>query len=196
MPRVGLTEAIVVEEAERMVDEVGPAGLTLTALAERLGVRQPSLYKHVDGLDALHRSISVRAKRDLGERFARAAVGRSRGDAIVGMAQVFRRWALAHPGRYVAAQKAPAAHDADDIAASNAIVQVCADVLAGYGLEGDDAIDAIRALRSALHGFVSLEMTGGFGLPADIDRSFDRLVTSLTDAMAAWSTSTQGSDQR
>jgi AcrR family transcriptional regulator len=196
VPRVGLTEEIVVEEAERMVDEVGPTGLTLTALAERLGVRQPSLYKHVDGLDALHRSISVRAKRDLGERFARAAVGRSRGDAIVGMSQVFRCWALAHPGRYVAAQKAPAAHDADDIAASNAIVQVCADVLAGYGLEGDDAIDAIRALRSALHGFVSLEMTGGFGLPADIDRSFDRLVTSLTDAMAAWSTSTQGSDQR
>lgn len=189
MPRVGLTEALVVEEAERMVDEVGPAGLTLTALAERLGVRQPSLYKHVDGLDALHRSISVRAKRDLGERFARAAVGRSRGDAIVGISQVFRRWALAHPGRYVAAQKAPVAHDADDIAASNAIVQVCADVLAGYGLEGDDAIDAIRALRSALHGFVSLETTGGFGLPADIDRSFDRLVGALIDAMAAWSTS-------
>ncbi len=138
----------------------------------------------------------MRAKRDLGERFARAAVGRSRGDAIVGMSQVFRRWALAHPGRYVAAQKAPAAHDADDIAASNAIVQVCADVLAGYGLEGADAIDAIRALRSALHGFVSLEMTGGFGLPADIDRSFDRLVSSLTDAMAAWSTAAQGSEQR
>jgi AcrR family transcriptional regulator len=196
MPRAGLTETLVVEEAERMVDEVGLAGLTLTALAERLGVRQPSLYKHVDGLDALHRSISVRAKRDLGECFARAAVGRSRGGAIVGMSQVFRRWALAHPGRYIAAQRAPAAHDADDIAASNAIVQVCADVLAGYGLQGDDAIDAIRALRSALHGFVSLETTGGFGLPADIDRSFDRLVDSLIHAMAAWSTSAQGSEQR
>jgi AcrR family transcriptional regulator len=194
MPRAGLTEKLVVEEAERMVDEVGPAGLTLTALAERLGVRQPSLYKHVDGLDALHRTISVRAKRDLGECFARAAVGRSRGDAILGMSQVFRQWALAHPGRYVAAQKAPAAYDADDIAASNAIVQVCADVLAGYGLEGDDAIDAIRALRSALHGFVSLETTGGFGLPADIERSFDRLVDSLIHAIALWSTSAHPSE--
>jgi hypothetical protein len=80
------------------------------------------------------------------------------------------------------------------MAASNAIVQVCADVLAGYGLEGDDAIDAIRALRSALHGFVSLEMTGGFGLPADIDRSFDRLVSALVDAMAAWSTARESND--
>jgi AcrR family transcriptional regulator len=186
MPRAGLNEALVVEKAERMVDEVGPAGLTLTALAKDLGVRQPSLYKHVAGLDALHRSISVRAKRELGECLARAAVGLSRGEAILSMSQALRRWALAHPGRYVAAQKAPAGDDADDIAASNAIVQVCADVLAGYELEGTDAIHAIRALRSALHGFVSLEMTGGFGLPADIDRSFDHLVSALTNAMASW----------
>jgi AcrR family transcriptional regulator len=195
MPRAGLNEALVVEEAERMVDEVGPARLTLTALAEGLGVRQPSLYKHVDGLDALHRSISVRAKRELGECLARAAVGLSRGEAILAMSQAFRRWAVAHPGRYVSAQKAPAADDADDIAASNAIVQVCADVLAGYDLEGDDAIHAIRALRSALHGFVSLETTGGFGLPADLDLSFDHLVSSLTHAMASWNESAQRSEQ-
>ena len=51
---------------------------------------------------------------------------------------------------------------------------------------GDDAIDAIRALRAALHGFVTLETSGGFGLPADIDRSFDRLVQGLTTALASW----------
>ena len=76
------------------------------------------------------------------------------------------------------------------------MVQVCADVLGGYGLKGDDAIDAIRALRSSLHGFVSLETGGGFGLPQNIDRSFDRLVTSLVQAMATWSKTTQKADQR
>jgi AcrR family transcriptional regulator len=195
MPRAGLTQDKVVEEAGRLVDEVGPGRLTLAALAERLGVRQPSLYKHVDGLDALHRHISVQAKRELGEVFARSAVGLSRDEAIVALSQAYRRWAVAHPGRYLAAQKAPAGDDADDLAASNAIVQVCADVLAGYGLRGDDAIDAIRALRSSLHGFVSLETSGGFGLPANIDRSFDRLVTSLVQAMATWSTTTQKADK-
>ena len=195
MPRAGLTQDKVVEEAERLVDEVGPARLTLAALAERLGVRQPSLYKHVDGLDALHRLISVRAKRELGGALARSAVGLSRGDAIVALSQAYRRWGVAHPGRYLAAQKAPAADDVDDIAVSTAIVQVCADVLAGYGLQGDDAIDAIRAFRSSLHGFVSLETSGGFGLPQDIDRSFDRLVTSLVQAMATWSKTTQKAEK-
>ena len=45
-----------------------------------------------------------------------------------------------------------------------AAIQVIADVLAAYQLEGDDAIDAIRAFRSILHGFVSLETAGGFAL--------------------------------
>ncbi|MFM9878424.1 MAG: TetR-like C-terminal domain-containing protein [Rhodoglobus sp.] len=51
--------------------------------------------------------------------------------------------------------------------------------LSGYGLTGDDEIDAIRSLRSALHGFVALEAAGGFGLPLDVDRSYTRLVEML-----------------
>lgn len=62
--------------------------------------------------------------------------------------------------------------------------------LAGFCLAGDDAIDATRALRAALHGFVGLERAGGFGLPADINRSFDRLFSALAAAIATWSPTT------
>ena len=57
----------------------------------------------------------------------------------------------------------------------------------GYGLDGDDAIDAIRAYRAALHGFVSLEASDGFAFPAHVDRSFDRLVHALVRALSSWS---------
>lgn len=50
----------------------------------------------------------------------------------------------------------------------------------------DDVFDATRALRSALHGFVSLEAAGGFGLPRDVDRSFSRLVTAVDSAFKDW----------
>lgn len=181
--RAGLTASRVVEEGERMADEVGLERLTLAALAVRLGVRQPSLYKHIDGLDGLHRSLAVRAKNELVYVLARAAVGRERGDAITSIAHAYRAWALAHPGRYAAAQRAPVPGDADDEAASQAVVQIATDVLAGYNLHGDDAIDATRALRSTLHGFVTLEIGGGFRLPVDIDRSFDRLIEGLVAAL-------------
>ncbi len=173
-------------EAERIADSVGLDRLTLAAVAERVGVRQPSLYKHIDGIDALEHRISIRAKTELATVLGRAAVGRSRGDAIVAIAKAYRTWAHEHPGRYAAAQRAPRAGDADDEVASSAVVQVVADVLAGFNLAGDDAVDAIRALRSALHGFVSLEAAGGFGLPVDINRSYDRLVSGIVAAVTGW----------
>jgi AcrR family transcriptional regulator len=186
--RAGLTEILVIEEAERLADEVGLSRMTLAALAARLGVRQPSLYKHIDGMDGLVRSISIRAKTDLAYVLARAAVGRERADALTSVAGAYRKWALEHPGRYAAAQSAPASGDTEDQAASLAIVQVATDILAGYKLSDDDAIDATRALRSALHGFITLESSGGFGLPVDVDRSFQRLVSAIATAFSSWPT--------
>ncbi len=188
MARAGLTEILVIEEAERLADEVGLSRMTLAALAARLGVRQPSLYKHIDGMDGLVRSISIRAKTDLAYVLARAAVGRERADALTSVAGAYRKWALEHPGRYAAAQSAPASGDTEDQAASLAIVGVATDILAGYKLSEDDAIDATRALRSALHGFITLESSGGFGLPVDVDRSFQRLVSGIARAFSSWTT--------
>jgi AcrR family transcriptional regulator len=187
MPRAGLSETRVIEEGERIADEVGLSSLTLSALAGRLGVRQPSLYKHIAGTDGLRRSIALRAKEELAAVLGRAAVGRSRGEAIAAMARAYRAWALAHPGRYAAVQRAPAPGDVEDEVASAMVVEVAFDVMAGYNLRDDDAVDAIRALRAALHGFVTLEAGGGFGMPVDVDRSFDRLVAGLSSAFARWS---------
>ena len=186
MARAGLTELLVIEEAERLADEVGLPRMTLAALAGRLGVRQPSLYKHIEGMDGLVRSISVRAKNELAYVLARAAVGRERADALTSIANAYRAWALEHPGRYAAAQSSPAPGDTEDQVASLAVVQVATDILAGYKLDEDDAIDATRALRSALHGFITLESSGGFGLPVDIDRSFARLVNGIATAFSSW----------
>jgi hypothetical protein len=65
-------------------------------------------------------------------------------------------------------------------------VQAVFAALRGYGLAGDEAIHATRAARSALHGFVSLEIDGGFGLPQDVGRSFERLVSALHVSLSGW----------
>jgi AcrR family transcriptional regulator len=186
MPRAGLSELVVVEEGERLIDEVGLERLTLAELASRLGVRQPSLYKHIQGTDGLVRSIAIRAKNELAYVLARAAVGRERADALTSISDAYRAWALEHHGRYATVQKPPAPGDAEDEAASFSVLQVVTDILAGYKLADDDAIDAARALRSSLHGFVTLEGSGGFGLPVDVDRSFQRMVNGLATAFSSW----------
>ena len=185
MPRAGLNTVRVVNEAALMTDELGLNQLTLTALATRLGVRQPSLYKHVESLDSLHQRIAVQAKAELADVMGQAVMGQSRDRALFAVAHAYRAWALEHPGRYQAAQRAPAPGDVEDQEVSARTVQVVAAVMAGYDLHGDDAIDAIRAFRSSLHGFISLERSGDFALPTDLDRSFQRLVQVLTAALAS-----------
>jgi AcrR family transcriptional regulator len=186
VPRAGLNPDLVIDEAARLADEVGAERVTLAAIANRFGVAVPSLYKHVDGIDGLHRHLAARAVGELGEALAAAAVGKARGDALRGMAEAYRAYALQHPGRYAATVRAPSPGDGGHHAAPEAALGTVLAVLAGYGLGGDDAIDAARAVRSALHGFVALEVAGGFGLPQEVDRSFARLVDGLDAMLSDW----------
>ncbi len=185
MPRAGLTPERVVREAELLADEVGFDSLTLAAVASRLTVRLPSLYKHVQSLGALKSAVSVRAIRELADVLTRATAGRSGADAVRALAGEYRRWALEHPGRYAATVRAPDPSDAEAVAASDAAVRAVFAVLEGYGLRGNELIDATRSLRASLHGFLALEAAGGFGLPRGIDASFGRHVDNLVAALAS-----------
>lgn len=186
MPRVGLTTLRVVEEAERVADQVGLTSVTLAAVAANLGVKLPSLYKHIDGMDALQRLVAIRARAELGDVLGRAAVGKAGAGALAAMFLACRDWASEHPGRYEATVQAPPPADTELAEASEAVVAVIVDVLAGYDLAGDDVVDAVRALRAALHGFITLEQAGGFGMPVEVDRSFDRLISALANTLTSW----------
>jgi AcrR family transcriptional regulator len=189
MPRAGLSSDVVIDEASRVLDELGPEGLTLAALAEKLGVRIPSLYKHVNGMPAIQRGIRIASKRSLGNALAQAAIGKSRDDAVTAMSVAYRKWALEHPGQYPVTVYAPLDGDEEELAVSIAVVNVVFSVLAGYDLHDDDAVDATRFFRATLHGFVALETGGGFEMPVDLNRSFDRLIESIVTALATWSRS-------
>ena len=176
MPCRGLSRAAVVETAARLADRDGYDALTLGAVAAEAGVRPPSLYNHVDGLAGLA---------ELGERLRDAAVGRAGDDALHALAAGYRAYAREHPGVYGALQRAPEPGD-DDLAAAGArLLEPVFAVLRGFGLEGDAAIHAARALRSAMHGFVELERVGGFGIDLDVDESYRFLIGSVAAGIRA-----------
>lgn len=178
-PRAGLDTAAVVAAAAALSDAEGLGELTLARVAQRVGVRTPSLYNHVAGLDDLQRRVALQGLGELTEAARASAVGRSGEAALRAFAHAYRAFGLAHPGRYAAAARAPAPGDVELEAAAADLLGVLIAVLRSYDLEGDDAVHAVRALRSALHGFVLLETGGGFGLPLDLDASFARLLDIL-----------------
>lgn len=191
MARAGLSAEAVTRIALDLVDAGGPTGfadLTLAKVAAEAGVATPSLYKHVGSLAALRREVAVLAVRDLTEAVVRASLGRSGPVAVRALAGAMRDFAHAHPGRYAAVQVAadpadPA--DADLAAAGAEVVGVMAAVLRGFDLPEDRAVDAVRAVRAGVHGFVTLELGGGFRLPQDLDRSFAVLVDMLVAGVEA-----------
>ena len=186
MPRAGLSTDSVVDAAVELVDEQGRAALTLAAVASRTGVAAPSLYKHVRNLEALQQKVSARATAELAQTLSTSVAGRSGEEALRCVAHAYRDYALAHPGRYPLTQRVPNAKDPEHVEAGDQAVQAMFAALRGYGLEGDEAIHATRVTRSALHGFVSLEIDGGFGLPQDVGRSFERLVSALHVSLSGW----------
>ncbi|MHA6761203.1 TetR/AcrR family transcriptional regulator [Streptacidiphilus sp. PAMC 29251] len=186
MPRPGLTRPRIVTEAAAVADETGLERLTLAAVAKRCGVSLPGLYKHIDSLEAVKRDLAVQAVRELTAAMAMAAAGLAGRDALHAVADAYRAFAAAHPGLAAAGIRAPAPGDAEHAAAGLGAVTVLGSVLKGYRIEGEDATDAIRALRAVLHGFTSLEAAGGFGLPQSVDASFARLIDGLDTAFQHW----------
>ena len=122
---------------------------------------------------------SPRAARASCRRAPDRGGGRAGTDALLAIANAYRGYGLAHPGTYEALQRAPELDDPVSEAAARRLVDVVIAVLRGYGLEGDDVIHGVRIVRAALHGFVTLEAGGGFGLPLSVDDTFERLVTAL-----------------
>ncbi|MGC3955098.1 MAG: TetR-like C-terminal domain-containing protein [Propionicimonas sp.] len=90
-------------------------------------------------------------------------------------------------GRYAALQIAPDPSDLPGQAAAGEVLAAIGSAIQAYRLAGDDPTDAIRLLRSALHGFIDLELGGGFKQPRSLDASFARLVTTLDAALSQWS---------
>ena len=181
-PRAGLDKAMVVQTAADLANAEGVDALSLGRLAERLGVRTPSLYNHIDGLPGLYRELSLLNTRRLGERLGNAAIGKAGPDAVMAVAQAYREHIKESPGLYMASlraagNQAPASIELQ--AAEERVVQVGLAVVASFGLSGEDGLHAVRGLRSVIHGFATLEVAGGFGLPLDCDESFRRLIAML-----------------
>lgn len=176
LPRAGLSRERIVQTAAELYDQAGGQDVPLKAIAETLGVRPPSLYNHIAGQEELLQELAVHGVRELERIISRAAIGKSGDDAVMAVANSYRAFAHQHPGLYQLTQRAPVGSDLALQAASSDVLQVLHLILQKYGLSETGEINAIRALRSLVHGFVSLELSGGFGLPVDIDTSFQSLV--------------------
>jgi AcrR family transcriptional regulator len=186
MARAGLTPQIVTAHALAVLDEGGPAGLTLKAVAERAGVAPPSLYKHVRSLDELRVLMAVQALGDAADQVGTAVMGLAGDDALRAFLHAFRAYAERYPHRHGLIESPPPSegeHGPALDAAATRLVESAFATVRGYGLRGDDLVHAVRALRAVVTGFVNLEQSGGYRLATDLDASFAFLADLLSTGL-------------
>lgn len=177
MPRAGLDAATIVAAGAELADEIGFSELTMGRLAERLGVRAPSLYKHIAGQEDLHRRIAALAFDEAGVAIGTAIQGRAGRDALAAAAGALRNFVLDHPGRYAATLGlTPTGPDDPIMLAGRRGIGPFEAVLRGYDILPQDMTHALRAVRSVFHGFAHLQASGGFQWSADVGESFEWLI--------------------
>lgn len=180
--RTRLDKASVVQAAVEILNAEGLQALTLSRLAEELGIQTPSLYNHVDGLAGLQQDLAILNAKLLADRLSTAAMGKSGAELFMEAAQAFRAYVKEYPGLYMSTLRSSGVQEVMDKELQQEeerTMNVGLVVMASLGLKGEDAIHGLRAFRSMVHGFATLEVAGGFGLPQDCDESFRKLVQAL-----------------
>ncbi|SUA72380.1 HTH-type transcriptional repressor BscR [Paenibacillus polymyxa] len=179
-PRHGVKLQDILKAAEDIANERGMGDVTLTTLAQKLHIRPPSLYNHVDGLNGLRHVLALHSLEKLEEALVSAAVGRAGEDALTAMGRAYMQYARERPGLYEAMLYTTDRNDTELRHAADRVAELVITVLSsGYGFNEADCIHAARGFRSLLHGFASLEQKGGFGLPVDVDRSIEVMMDTF-----------------
>lgn len=149
----------ILDVAESLLESEGPAALTMRRVAQEMGIRAPSLYKHVASKDDIEAGLQERALRVL------ASVLTPAGSDLLAIMAVYRKWALAHRGLYELATRRPLRRDVIPAAVEAA---AAAPVVAAAGGEEHRS----RALWALAHGLVDLEMADRFPPDADLDETW------------------------
>ena len=156
------------DTARALLEAEGPQALTMRRIAGALGIKAPSLYKHVPDKAALEALVVAAGFAELADALAAAADGAGNADGtgkLTAIAGAYRAYAVAHPHLYRLMNHQPLRRDLLPAGLETRAAQPLAEAV-GY----DEA--RARAMWAFAHGMVSLEIDGRFPPQADLDEAW------------------------
>lgn len=182
--KVGLDRKTIIEAAADMADEKGIANITLKLLANELGIKSPSLYKHFSGgLDELNKELMLYGWHSLEKEITKAAIGKAKDDAITAICHTYRDFVGKHRGLFEAMQWYNMYQSEEHLQATQGTISVLFRVLEAYGMSEEQKVHCVRMLRSFLQGFSAIESHGGFGNPAPVNDTFDFALKTILNGI-------------
>ena len=181
MAKKGLNQAVIVDTAAALVEQRGLENVTLHELADALGVKTASLYNHLQGMPELSARLTELALARLIETLDAAVQGRTGAPALLALTDAYRRFAKEQSQLYRAMLQVQQFADTRLAELKERFMQLFREILAPYGMTDKVQTHFCRMVRSALHGFVSLEAAGFFQYSVDADESYAFMARQLAD---------------
>lgn len=168
--KVSARRSEVVAAAMAVLEKHGHEGVTMRAVAERLGIRAPSLYKHVADKNALEVSLVAEGLQDWAAYFNAAVQGSA--EPLADLARAYREWALRRPHLYRLMTDKPMPRNQLPAGLEAA---AAAPIVAAVGGNPDLA----RVAWALAHGLASLEIAQRFPDDADLGAAWRTAITAL-----------------
>jgi AcrR family transcriptional regulator len=155
----------LVDSARALLEEEGPEALSMRRLADRVGIRAPSIYKHLPDKQALEAAVVSAGFEELAAAFVEAVEGSA--DGLGAIATAYRRFAAEHPHLYRLMTERPLPRERLAPGVEDAAAQPVLDAVGGD-------VDTARAAWAFAHGMTILELNGRFPPGADLDAAWER----------------------
>jgi len=188
MPRKGLTREKILGKAVIFINQQGYDQLTLVALAAILDVKPPALFKHYKNLDALKESLSLHGLQLLKQHLQDAVTAKAAETALKALCHAYHNFARDNKGLYQSIQPSFFRKNREIENAAMQLMEIIMRVLKSFNIAQEYYIHLLRVIRSSLHGFIVLEIEFGFGVPANIDESFEyqvRAIISVVNSLSS-----------
>lgn len=176
-----VTHESIVETAWELVEAEGLDQLSLGRLAAALGIKAPSLYKHIASKAALLKAVNELTEARLFE--ALAPVLEQMDDPrqrLLNLARAYRAFALDHPVTYVLAYTTSDPDSRPDPARQEAAALPLQAVVAEITGEAD-SLAALRGLWALIHGFVLLEIHTQFRRGGELSAAYEQALAAYLD---------------
>lgn len=179
MPRVGLDKEKVIIKAAQIADEKGLSNLSLKVLAQELGIKSPSLYKHISGIEELHTELMIYGWKQLELAIIDQVMGKAKDEAVHAMCDAYYYFAMEHPGVYESMQWYNRYSSEKNKNATDGIYKITGKIFEPYYLTKEQRMHLVRTFRGFLQGYLTIAIHNGFGATAPVKDSFDVSVDIL-----------------
>jgi len=151
----------------------GLKALTIAQLAKEFQVKPPSLYKHIKNLKEIIDELGILFMKEIIEVIQKNSFALSGEDVLKEVCRTYRAYSIINPGLYQSMQLTHVKRRTEYQTVALTLIDLIRRVIEPYKVKKKNQIHAIRNLRCILHGFIDLEIQQGFGMPDDLEKSFE-----------------------